>query len=82
MLKELAVEESDASSRFEPDLHIEDLRKSLGAVSFSVPWEGQGGWARARLQAPGGGGPPRVHQEGVGLQEDSGLLEGSWLCSA
>ncbi|XP_060160088.1 centrosomal protein of 164 kDa isoform X6 [Globicephala melas] len=41
LLKELAVEESDASSRFEPDLHIEDLRKSLGTnqtkeVSFSL----------------------------------------------
>ncbi|XP_062949493.1 centrosomal protein of 164 kDa isoform X2 [Cynocephalus volans] len=30
MLKELAVEESHASPHFEPDLHIEDLRKSLG----------------------------------------------------
>ncbi|XP_057606687.1 centrosomal protein of 164 kDa isoform X7 [Hippopotamus amphibius kiboko] len=30
VLKELAVEESHASSRFEPDLHVEDLRKSLG----------------------------------------------------
>ncbi|XP_046542068.1 centrosomal protein of 164 kDa isoform X3 [Equus quagga] len=29
-LKELAVEESNASARLEPDLHIEDLRKSLG----------------------------------------------------
>ncbi|XP_061059573.1 centrosomal protein of 164 kDa isoform X9 [Eubalaena glacialis] len=30
LLKELAVEESNASPRFEPDLHVEDLRKSLG----------------------------------------------------
>ncbi|XP_057409204.1 centrosomal protein of 164 kDa isoform X18 [Balaenoptera acutorostrata] len=41
LLKELAVEESNASPRFEPDLHIEDLRKSLGTnqtkeVSFSL----------------------------------------------
>uniref|UniRef100_A0A287CYC3 Centrosomal protein of 164 kDa n=1 Tax=Ictidomys tridecemlineatus TaxID=43179 RepID=A0A287CYC3_ICTTR len=30
ILKELAVEERNASPHFEPDLHIEDLRKSLG----------------------------------------------------
>lgn len=36
-LKELAIE-SNASPRFEPDLHIEDLRKSL--VSFSVSGTG------------------------------------------
>ncbi|XP_053450754.1 centrosomal protein of 164 kDa isoform X3 [Nycticebus coucang] len=30
LLKELAVEESNVSSHFEPELHIEDLRKSLG----------------------------------------------------
>ncbi|XP_034521729.1 centrosomal protein of 164 kDa isoform X5 [Ailuropoda melanoleuca] len=29
-LKELAAQESNASPHFEPDLHIEDLRKSLG----------------------------------------------------
>nr|XP_012629106.1 centrosomal protein of 164 kDa isoform X3 [Microcebus murinus] len=30
LLEELRVEESNASAHFEPDLHIEDLRKSLG----------------------------------------------------
>uniref|UniRef100_A0A8C6A8T3 Centrosomal protein of 164 kDa n=1 Tax=Marmota marmota marmota TaxID=9994 RepID=A0A8C6A8T3_MARMA len=30
ILKELAVEERNVSPHFEPDLHIEDLRKSLG----------------------------------------------------
>ncbi|XP_032212874.1 centrosomal protein of 164 kDa isoform X14 [Mustela erminea] len=30
MLKELEAKESSAAPRFEPDLHIEDLRKSLG----------------------------------------------------
>ncbi|XP_047374781.1 centrosomal protein of 164 kDa isoform X3 [Sciurus carolinensis] len=30
VLKELAAEESNASPHFEPELHIEDLRKSLG----------------------------------------------------
>uniref|UniRef100_A0A8C9PYE0 Centrosomal protein of 164 kDa n=1 Tax=Spermophilus dauricus TaxID=99837 RepID=A0A8C9PYE0_SPEDA len=30
ILKELAVEERNASPHFEPDLHVEDLRKSLG----------------------------------------------------
>lgn len=38
-LKELAVE-SNASPRFEPDLHIGDLRKSLVTVSFSIPGTG------------------------------------------
>ena len=33
VLNELAAKESNASSRVEPDLHIEDLRKSLGTVS-------------------------------------------------
>ncbi|KAB1255006.1 Centrosomal protein of 164 kDa [Camelus dromedarius] len=42
LLKEPAVEESGASPRSEPDLHIEDLRKSLGTnqpkeVAFSLP---------------------------------------------
>uniref|UniRef100_A0A452T4U7 Centrosomal protein of 164 kDa n=1 Tax=Ursus maritimus TaxID=29073 RepID=A0A452T4U7_URSMA len=41
-LKELAAQESNASPHFEPDLHIEDLRKSLGTnqtkeVSSSLP---------------------------------------------
>ncbi|XP_042636299.1 centrosomal protein of 164 kDa [Orycteropus afer afer] len=40
-LKEIAVEESNASPRLEPDLHIEDLRRSLGTnqikeISFSL----------------------------------------------
>ncbi|KAL2807334.1 centrosomal protein of 164 kDa isoform 2, partial [Daubentonia madagascariensis] len=30
LLKELTVEESNASAHFEPELHLEDLRKSLG----------------------------------------------------
>lgn len=38
LLKELALEESNASPQLEPDLRIEDLRKSLGPVSFPVPW--------------------------------------------
>lgn len=33
MLKELAAE-NNASPHLEPDLHIEDLRKSLGTVSL------------------------------------------------
>ncbi|GAB5577114.1 centrosomal protein of 164 kDa isoform X6 [Prionailurus iriomotensis] len=42
VLNELAAKESNASSRVEPDLHIEDLRKSLGTnqtkeVSSSLP---------------------------------------------
>uniref|UniRef100_A0A8C8Y6M3 Centrosomal protein of 164 kDa n=1 Tax=Panthera leo TaxID=9689 RepID=A0A8C8Y6M3_PANLE len=42
VLNELAAEESNASSRVEPDLHIEDLRRSLGTnqtkeVSSSLP---------------------------------------------
>uniref|UniRef100_A0A8C0W1M8 Centrosomal protein of 164 kDa n=1 Tax=Castor canadensis TaxID=51338 RepID=A0A8C0W1M8_CASCN len=32
ILKELAVEESNASPHFEPDLHTEDLRRSLGTT--------------------------------------------------
>lgn len=52
MLKELEAKESSAAPCFEPDLHIEDLRKSLGTVSFSVPWKGQGWWDRGG--APGG----------------------------
>uniref|UniRef100_A0A8C8Y140 Centrosomal protein of 164 kDa n=1 Tax=Panthera leo TaxID=9689 RepID=A0A8C8Y140_PANLE len=35
VLNELAAEESNASSRVEPDLHIEDLRRSLGTVTFA-----------------------------------------------
>lgn len=72
-LKELEVEESNASPHFEPDLHIEELRKSLVTVSFSVPWKGQDGWA----EAPEGGGP----QRGAGYLEGAGYQEGSWLCS-
>ncbi|XP_053756415.1 centrosomal protein of 164 kDa isoform X6 [Panthera pardus] len=42
VLNELAAKESNASSRVEPDLHIEDLRRSLGTnqtkeVSSSLP---------------------------------------------
>ncbi|XP_058542835.1 centrosomal protein of 164 kDa isoform X8 [Neofelis nebulosa] len=42
VLNELAAKESNASSRVEPDLHLEDLRKSLGTnqtkeVSSSLP---------------------------------------------
>lgn len=40
-LRELAVKKSSAAPCFEPDLHIEDLRRSLGTVSFSVPQKGQ-----------------------------------------
>lgn len=63
-LKELAVEESNASARLEPDLHIEDLRKSLGTVSFSVPWKGQDGWAGAG------------HWEGWGTRRGWGIRRG------
>lgn len=34
ILKELAAKESNASAQCELDLHIEDLRKSFGIVSF------------------------------------------------
>lgn len=56
MSKGLAVEEGDAPCS-EPDLHIKDLRASLGTVSCSAPWKGQGGWAGApqRKGSPGKG---------------------------
>lgn len=41
VLKELAAKEGSASPRFEADLCIEDLRKSLGTVSFCA-WGGTG----------------------------------------
>ncbi|XP_073922760.1 centrosomal protein of 164 kDa isoform X3 [Castor canadensis] len=36
ILKELAVEESNASPHFEPDLHTEDLRRSLGTSKEEI----------------------------------------------
>lgn len=50
ILRELAVEANNSSTHFESDLYIEDLRKSLGTVSWGL----DGG-------AAGGGG----HPEGV-----------------
>lgn len=50
MLKELAAEKN-ASSHLEPDLHIDDLRKSLGTVSQGLRpgSEGRGyGWEAER----------------------------------
>ena len=40
LLKELEVKDSNASPHLEPDLHLEDLRRSPWTVSFS--WKGQG----------------------------------------
>lgn len=57
-LKELEAEASNASPHFEPDLHIEELRKSLVTVSFSVPWKGQDGWGTSKGWAPGGNRVP------------------------
>lgn len=55
LLKELEIKDSNASPHLEPDLHLEDLRRSPQTVSFS--WKGQGCWNRAGLH--GGRGSRR-----------------------
>uniref|UniRef100_A0A8B9YPM9 Centrosomal protein of 164 kDa n=1 Tax=Bos mutus grunniens TaxID=30521 RepID=A0A8B9YPM9_BOSMU len=55
LLKELEVKDSNTSPHLEPDLLLEDLRRSPRTVSCS--WKGQGGWswvgARHYLSAEG-----------------------------
>ena len=43
LLKELEVKDSNTSPHLEPDLLLEDLRRSPRTVSCS--WKGQGGWS-------------------------------------
>lgn len=69
LLREVTVEEKNVSPHFEPDLHIEDLRKSLGTVSWGRGYQdGVGHWEGLGIRG--------VLPEGMGHQEGWNLRRG------